>query len=259
MTVLDIQIDEKKFSVGGNVILENIKLHVNSGEFVAIVGPSGAGKSTMLNMIAGLEKSDKNQIHYNHVPLSKKTPYKLSYIFQQPRLMPWLTVSENLRLVLPAITDDRIKELLEQVELKGKEHVYPKQLSGGMQRRVSIARAFINKPELLLLDEPFISLDAPSATRLRALLHNLWVEYKPTILFVTHDLSEAIQLSDRIVFLSSSPASLLLEVKVDLPRPRQNAGRKEQIWESNLLRQYSGLLEGVFQADHAEIIAGEEV
>ena len=244
MVSLDISIQSKVYPSSLEIILEGLGFSVSKGEFVALVGPSGAGKSTLLNMIAGLERSDPGEVLYNGSSMADRPPCKMGYIFQQPRLMPWLTVAENLRLVMPKVRDTQIEAILTRVGLSGKSASYSKQLSGGMQRRVSIARAFLTQPELLLLDEPFVSLDAPNAQRLRDLLLELWQEHKPTVVFVTHDLNEAIQLADRVLFLSSAPGRVVLDKVVDIQRPRHSEDNAFQQWKAQMLSEHSGLLEG---------------
>jgi len=198
------------------------------------------------------------EIKFNGKPLVAKRACKIGYIFQQPRLMPWLSVAENLRLVKPDATESDIEAILTKVGLGGKSTLYPAHLSGGMQRRVSIARAFLTQPDLLLLDEPFVSLDAPNADKQRALLSELCVQHKPTVIFVTHDLNEAIQLADRILFLSQAPGKVILDKTVDIPRPRRSDDNRLQRWKDDLLRQYSGLLEGVLMPD-LKLISGGDV
>ncbi|BBB27163.1 ABC transporter ATP-binding protein [Amphritea japonica] len=249
MVSLDISIQSKVYPNSLERVLEGLDFSVSKGEFVALVGPSGAGKSTLLNMIAGLEKSDPGEVFYNGHSMEDRPPCKIGYIFQQPRLMPWLTVAENLRLVMPKVSDTQIEAILGRVGLSGKSASYSKQLSGGMQRRVSIARAFLTQPELLLLDEPFVSLDAPNAQRLRDLLLELWQEHKPTVVFVTHDLNEAIQLADRVLFLSSAPGKVVLDKVVDIQRPRLSEGSAFLQWKAQMLSEHSGLLEGDRQQD----------
>ena len=165
--------------------------------------------------------------------------------------MPWLTVLDNLLLVLDKAPQSvaRCRHLLSEVGLAEVEHAFPNQLSGGMQRRVALARAFAVRPELLLMDEPFISLDAPTATRLRGLLLTLWAELRPTVLFVTHHLREALALADRVLFLSKGPGRVVLEVPVQLPRPRQleDAGVGEL--HDRLLAQYPDLLSGLVEPE----------
>lgn len=244
MIELNVKINQKSYLNSAEPVLKNIEFSVNSGEFVAIVGPSGCGKTTLLNMISGLEDSSGQAIYCNNQSVDNCNNHHIGYIFQQPRLMPWLTIRENIELVLAPSQHHRVDAILQQVGLAGKEDCFPRQLSGGMQGRVGIARAFAIEPELLLLDEPFNSLDAPTATRLRGLLMALSQQHQTTVIFVTHDLREAIQMADRIIFMSGSPSSIIHQVKVDLPRPRQESGAVELAWQAQLMNHYPNLLAG---------------
>jgi len=221
MNGLTIRVENKTYQNTGTCTLKDIQLDVTPGEFVAIVGPSGAGKSTLLNMVAGLDKDFEGEITVDNAPLHATQPLKqIGFMFQESRLMPWMTVLDNLLLVLGKEQEDKARELLRQVHLTDIENHFPGQLSGGMQRRVALARAFSVEPDLLLMDEPFMSLDAPTAEYLRGLLMDLWSDTKPMVLFVTHYLREALALADRIVFLSESPAHVVLDMPVNLERPR---------------------------------------
>jgi len=252
MIALDIAIKNKCYDNIDAVVLKDINFSVKPGEFVAIIGPSGCGKSTLLNMLCGLEESSEQKLLCNGKAINGDESHKLGYIFQQPRLMPWLTVQENLQLVLPTpkhetqhkSQHEQIDDLLNQVGLSGKGSYFPKQLSGGMQRRVAIARAFAVNPELILLDEPFNSLDAPTAAKLRQLLVELCQNRGSTVIFVTHDLSEAIYLADRIVFMSNTPTSIIHQIEIDLPKPRQEGGSKELAWQAQLMAQHPQILAG---------------
>jgi ABC-type nitrate/sulfonate/bicarbonate transport system ATPase subunit len=249
MIALDIAIKDKCYANNPLTVLKDIQFSAKPGEFIAIIGPSGSGKTTLLNMLSGLEDASGQKLMCNEKALNVCTEYQLGYVFQQPRLMPWLTVNENIQLVLPSIEEEKIETLLTQVGLAGKGSYYPKQLSGGMQRRVAIARAFAVNPELILLDEPFNSLDAPTAAKLRLLLVNLCKSCGSTVVFVTHDLSEAIYLADRILFMSSSPSSIIHQVNVDLPRPRKESGSVELAWQAKLMNQYPQILSGSVAKD----------
>ena len=197
-------------------VIEDLKLEIPKGEFVCVVGPSGCGKTTLLNILAGLDEVFDGSIE--HRP-SSETPPRISYVFQNPRLLPWRTVEENIQLSLPENFDtDYIDHLFERVGLKESIHVYPQRLSLGMSRRASLVRAFGVNPDLLLMDEPFVSLDPPTARRIRKLVLDLWTERPHTVLFVTHDLREAIELGDRLIFLSSSPAQIVYDLTIELPR-----------------------------------------
>jgi len=201
--MLDIDIISKEYS--NNKILENVKLTVNDSEFISIIGPSGCGKTTILNLISKLDKDFYGEI--------KSSFSNLSFIFQDHRLVPWLTVKENLLLVSQNKDLLRISELLKIVNLEEFIDYYPNKLSGGMKRRISIIRAFINNPDLILMDEPFVSLDYPTATNLKSEFLELCKKFKPTVILVTHDLAEAIHMSDRIIFLNKNPSSIIYELK----------------------------------------------
>jgi NitT/TauT family transport system ATP-binding protein len=162
--------------------------------------------------------------------------------------MPWLTVRENIELILQPDQFDKVDDLLAQVGLANESEYFPSQLSGGMQRRVSIARAFAINPQLLLLDEPFNSLDAPTAARLRQLLMDLCEQRETTVVFVTHDLQEAVYLADRIIFMSDSPSTIVHQSTIDLPRPRKESGAAELAWQAQLLLKYPNLLAGRIDA-----------
>jgi len=244
MIELSVAINDKYYANSPAMVLKQLEFNVAPGEFVAIIGPSGCGKTTLLNMISGLEACQNQQIFCNGKAVNGANEHHVSYIFQQPRLMPWLTVRENLQLVLHSPQAGQIDRLLQQVGLAGTGDYYPHQLSGGMQRRVSIARAFAINPELLLLDEPFNSLDLPTATRLRLLLIELCQQRNTTVIFVTHDLREAIYLADRIIFISNSPSTIIHQAVVDLPRPRDESGAQELEWQANLMAKYPNLLAG---------------
>ncbi|MGZ8928246.1 MAG: ABC transporter ATP-binding protein, partial [Methylobacter sp.] len=199
MTDIQININNKTYPTATKPSIEGLKLSLNSNEFICLVGPSGCGKTTLLNIIAGLDNDYDGEILVGQ----QHTHPKIGYIFQNPRLLPWRTVRDNIELAL----DDNqspevIDALLEVMQLTQAQHVYPERLSLGMSRRVAIIRAFAVDPEVLLMDEPFVSLDAPTARQVRELLLKLWQQRPHTVLFVTHDLREAIALADRLVFLS---------------------------------------------------------
>ena len=240
-----IAIERKAFESPPAVALAGLALTVEPGEFVAIVGPSGAGKSTLLNIVAGLDRYYEGDVVHTAGTNGTRDP-RVAYVFQTPRLMPWLTAIDNVRLVLPqeAASVEAAREILVEVGLQGYEDAYPGQLSGGMQRRVALARAFSMKPALLLMDEPFASLDEPLAWRLRGGLHELWRRHRPTVLFVTHDLTEALSLADRVMFLSPRPGRVVWEQPVELSRPRERD-------DPGIERLRTGLL-----ARHPEILAG---
>ena len=202
-------------------VLSELSLTLKAGEFVCLVGPSGCGKSTLLNIVAGLDTEFDGSISFG----DSGAPHRIGCVFQEPRLLPWRTVRENVDLVLPGDAADPglVDHLLDVMELSGFQHQYPERLSLGMCRRVALVRAFAIKPTLLIMDEPFVSLDAPIARRIRELLLRVWQERPHTVLFVTHELREAIALADRLMFLSPAPAHVVADVTVDLPRSARNA------------------------------------
>ena len=203
---------------GVRQILGRICFTVEKGEFLAIVGPSGCGKTTLLSLIAGLDTEYDGDISRD--AMSKNVAPNIGYIFQTPRLLPWRTVFENICLVLkaPDSKTEFVEKLLAEAGLTEFRDAYPEKLSLGQQRRAAIVRAFAVEPDLLLMDEPFVSLDRPTAERLRRLLLEIWRTRPTTVLFVTHDLDEAILLADRILVLSDSPATLLADVPITVPR-----------------------------------------
>ena len=240
-----IAIERKAFESPPAVALMGLALAVEPGEFLAIVGPSGAGKSTLLNIVAGLDGHYEGEVVHTAARNGTRDP-RVAYVFQTPRLMPWLTALDNVRLVLPqeAGSVEAAREILVEVGLQGFEDAYPGQLSGGMQRRVALARAFSVKPALLLMDEPFASLDEPLAWRLRGGLHALWRRHRPTVLFVTHDLTEALSLADRVLFLSPRPGRVVWEQPVELPRPRGRDDPGVERLRADLLARHPELLAG---------------
>lgn len=200
-------------------VLRDINFEVEPGTFLIITGPSGCGKSTLLNIIAGLDPDFTGEIDLG------VDPERMTYIFQSPRLLPWRTVYENISLVMPS--DDprqsNITPMLERVGLADATNAYPERLSLGMQRRASLARGFILEPEVLLMDEPFVSLDDPTAQSLRQLVIDLWNSRPTTVIFVTHDRSEAIQLGTRILRLAPGKASVVEDIPVTLtPEERRD-------------------------------------
>ena len=219
--MLSVNIREKSF-VENAVVLKDVQLQVKSAEVVAITGPSGCGKTTLLNLIAGLDSQFEGEITVNGA--QGMDSLTIGVVFQNPRLMPWLTAIDNLLLVMKGDSQENLEiceQKLEQTGLMDARDYYPHQMSGGMQRRLAMARAFVNRPSVLLFDEPFSSLDVPTADRQRRLLTELCRETKPLVIFITHDLREAIAISDRIVFMSSSPSKVEDEYLVELEGARK--------------------------------------
>jgi NitT/TauT family transport system ATP-binding protein len=208
MAALTLDLEAKWFPAVGDapakLVLDRVRLAVPPGERLAIIGPSGCGKTTLLNIVAGLDRQFTGTLEVG-------AGIRLAYVFQEPRLLPWRTVDDNLRFVLPRTPDpaERIAGTLAEVGLGAARHVYASRLSLGMARRAALARAFVTEPGLLLLDEPFVSLDEPTADRLRLLFLELLDRHRTTALFVTHSLQEAIMVADRLMFLSVSPARVV--------------------------------------------------
>ncbi|MGH8326761.1 MAG: ABC transporter ATP-binding protein, partial [Steroidobacteraceae bacterium] len=197
MPALVADIREKRYlrarGAQPHVALARLSLQVAAGEFVALVGPSGCGKTTLLNIVAGLDRAFTGDVRL--APRPDGQPARVGYVFQEPRLLPWRTVYENIALVLPPQRADAVvKDMLQAVGMAKAQDLYPPQLSVGMSRRVSIARAFAIEPDLLLMDEPFVSLDHDAVEHLRDLLLKLWHARPTTVLFVTHDMREALVL-----------------------------------------------------------------
>ena len=204
-------------------VLERINLEVSEGEFVCIVGPSGCGKSTLLNIIGGFLSQSRGQAIVEGQPVSGPDPRRV-FVFQENGVFPWLTVTENIGFGLsqkpPAERDEIVKHYIEMVSLTGFENAYPRELSGGMRQRVEIARALAANPDIIYMDEPFGALDFITRIKMRSDLIRIWQAEKKTILFVTHDIEEAVQLSDRVLIMSRRPATIQEDVRIDLPRPR---------------------------------------
>lgn len=212
-------------------VLDNVSLDIKENEFISIVGSSGCGKTTMLRLIAGLNKPTQGLIKINNDIINAPTS-RIGFVFQEYTSFPWLTVRENLAfgLRLKKIKNDTLVEYyLNLMGLKEFEDAYPKKLSGGMKQRVAIARTLINAPDIILMDEPFGSLDAQIRYEMQKLLLDVWSKEKKTVIFVTHDIDEAIFLSDRIIVLSKRPAKILKEFKIPFVRPRI-----EEIYKLNI-------------------------
>jgi sulfonate transport system ATP-binding protein len=222
---LEIKDLSKTFYVGGKAVpvLKGINLHIKKGEFVSIVGHSGCGKSTILKIVAGLVDYAEGFVQLDGKPITGPG-IERGMIFQDHRLLPWLTVNENIAFGLYKYRGRELKEVaafyIKLVSLEGFESAYPHQLSGGMAQRAAIARALAHHPEILLLDEPFGSLDALTRILLQQEVLRIWENQKTTMILVTHDIDEAIYLSDRVIVLSNRPARIQKMFNVELPRPR---------------------------------------
>jgi NitT/TauT family transport system ATP-binding protein len=221
-----------QFSLRGAAlpVLDLIDLAVEPGEFVALLGPSGCGKSTLLRLIAGLERPDAGRVLMGGLVIERPDPSRI-LVFQDPTLYPWRTVRENVALGLEArgllrSQARRIDAVLRQVGLDGFDHAFPHQLSGGMAQRAALARALVNEPSVLLMDEPLANLDSMTRLAMQAELMALWQREQFTSFLVTHDVEEALYLAERVLVLSRRPARIVAEIAVDLPYPRHRGSAR---------------------------------
>ena len=225
--LVDIEDVSISFSRNGqlNQVLDSINLSVKPGELVCLLGPSGCGKSTLLNIIAGFIKPTSGYVMVDHQEVRKPSADR-GFVFQQYSLLPWKTTFQNVELGLKIKglskieRQDMVGEYLNLVGLGSYHHAYPGELSGGMQQRASIMRALVNSPSVLLMDEPFAALDAQTRHMMQELLLEIWQTLKTTIVFVTHDIEEAIFLADRIFVMGVQPGHVKAELTIPLPRPR---------------------------------------
>lgn len=212
---------EQLYKYYGEVkVLENLNLHIQAGEFIAIVGRSGCGKSTLLRLIADLEQQSYGEIKFKSARHLREgiTSYDIRVMFQDPRLLPWRNIEQNVQLGLAKPQHTTALNMLEKVGLKEKVALWPTQLSGGQRQRAALARALSHTPRILLLDEPLGALDALTRLEMQNLIEQLWQEHGFTAILVTHDVSEAVQLADRIILLDRG--HIAAQFKVDLARPR---------------------------------------
>jgi sulfonate transport system ATP-binding protein len=227
----------KRFS-NGFVGLESVDLSVNKTEIVSLIGTSGCGKSTLLRIIAGLDFPTRGTVRIDEQMITK--PHAdISIIFQEARLMPWLTVWENIQFGLQHLPKTQRNlltgDIIAKVGLTEFAKALPRQLSGGMAQRVAIARALVTHPSILLLDEPFSALDAFTRLSLQDHLLEIWSYAQPTMILVTHDVEEAVMLSDRVIVMRGNPGRIHQEFAIDLPRPRKRIDQQIQYWKERLL------------------------
>jgi sulfonate transport system ATP-binding protein len=244
---LNIRQVSKAYIVDGRPlpVLEDIDLTIPQGEFLSLVGASGCGKSTLLRLLAGLERDFRGELSSGEDRISGPS-LERGIVFQEPRLMPWLNVEENIELGLlnaPLSADeklDRVAQHIALVRLGGFERALPRQLSGGMAQRVAIARALVNRPKIILLDEPFGALDALTRAHLQDQLLEIWQRERLTAIFVTHDVEEALYLSDRVVVMAPRPGRIRRVVEVTLPRPRDRAHTAFGVLRTAVLNELTG-------------------
>jgi NitT/TauT family transport system ATP-binding protein len=227
----------------GTIALQDLNLTIGEGQFVSLLGPSGCGKSTVLRLIAGLGKMSTGNLYWG----GNRIKQRLAFVFQEAALMPWATVQDNVRLPLKLAgvakrdAAKAVTETLRLVDLQGFEHNYPRELSGGMKMRVSIARALVTKPELLLMDEPFGALDEMTRSKLNSDLLHLWQQKQWTVVFVTHNIYEAVYLSNRVVVMAARPGRVVADVAIDASYPRTEAFRTSPLF-NEYCRQISQFL-----------------
>ena len=253
----------KTFS-NGTIALKDMSLTIGTGEFISLLGPSGCGKSTALRMLAGLGEPTSGKIIWpdpaeksaSDKSASDKSEGEIGFVFQEPTLMPWATVFKNvwLPLRLKGISKEaarpRVMEALEMVGLDKFVDSYPRELSGGMKMRVSIARALVTRPRILLMDEPFAALDEITRQKLNDDLLRLWEQFGWTIVFVTHSVFESVYLSSRIVVMAARPGRVIDEIEVDAPHPRGIGFRTSQAYGEYCRRTSESLLSAIGAADH---------
>lgn len=218
--VLRVEIREKRFASATGPLFEGLFFEVARGEVVALFGPSGVGKTTLLRLIAGIDDDLSGRVEVLGRPAREAGPP--GYVFQDPRLLPWLDAVGNIRAVRPEMTRAAACALLSQMGLGGSEHSLPGQLSGGMQRRVALARALAVAPQLLLLDEPFVSLDRALARDLQDVVARLIARHRPTMILVSHDPEDAARLADRVIRLEGRPARIVRDMAIRAPRAARN-------------------------------------
>src|SRR6476620_10310039 len=249
MAAIELRNVTKRFATadgGGYTALRDLDLTVEDGEFCAVVGPTGCGKSTTLTLVSGLETATAGQVLVDGQPV-RGIDTRTGFVFQQDAVFPWKTVLDNVcagPLFRGTSRDEarvQARDWLRRVGLTGFEDRYPHQLSGGMRKRVALAQTLINQPRILLMDEPFSALDVQTRSIMSTELLSLWDQTRPAVVFVTHDLEEAIALADKVVVLTAGPATVKEEFEIDLPRPRvvqeirfdpRFTRLYEQIWEA---------------------------
>ena len=238
---------------GTVVALDGIDMELEENEFVCLVGTSGCGKSTLLSILAGLQEPTEGEILVDGQPVHGPGRDR-GVVFQAYTLFPWLTAMENVEFALRDEADsarerrDRAKEQLELVGLTGFAESYPNQLSGGMKQRVAIARALSYRPKVLLMDEPFGALDALTRRMMQELLTQVWESHRLTVLFVTHDVEEAVFISDRVVVMTNRPGRIKDEIAIDLPRPREYEMVASEVFAEPKLRVLESIREESLKA-----------
>ena len=224
---------------GPQMVLRDVNFRVGQGEFVTLLGPSGCGKTTLLSIIAGFQKADAGRILLNRRQVTKPGPDR-GFVFQNYALFPWMTVKQNIlypmnRQKIPRKErEERLRYLLSMAQMEGKENLMPQQLSGGMKQRTAFIRALAGSPEVLLMDEPLGAVDFQMRQNLQEELESLWLKDRTTVIMVTHDVDEAVYLSDRVIIMSREEGKILEDLSIDLPRPRDRAGEAYAAYRGQL-------------------------
>jgi NitT/TauT family transport system ATP-binding protein len=245
-----------EFPGGHRPAIEDVSFQVGRGKFVAVIGPSGCGKSTILNLAAGLLAPTRGEVYFGGEPVNGVNA-EAAYVTQQANLLPWLSVKANIGLALKfrkvpkAEREERVAEWVGRVGLKGFENHYPRELSGGMQKRCAIARALIYNPSIVLMDEPFGPLDAITRLKLQQELLDLWEKQNGTLIFVTHDLNEAIYLADEVIVMSNAPGTVRRILPVPFKRPRSIGSLVESHEFAELYNDLWGLFKSELQSSDA--------
>lgn len=238
---LDIKNLSKVFHHRGNsrTVLRNVSFSVREGQFVTLLGPSGCGKTTLLSLIASFQPPSQGSVELNGIPVTKPGPDR-AFVFQDYALFPWMTVRQNIlypmkqRKIPKEKQEERLDRLLTLAHLKGHERLYPDQISGGMKQRTAVIRALACDPEILLMDEPLGAVDYQMRQKLQEELEAIWLKENTTVLMVTHDIDEAVYLSDRIIVMSSKEGLIAEELEIKLRRPRERDGEAYSKYKSHL-------------------------
>jgi NitT/TauT family transport system ATP-binding protein len=250
--------DISKVFSNGTLALKDMSLNVGRGEFLSLLGPSGCGKSTALRIVAGLGEPTSGAIDWPtaEYDASSRPHPEIGFVFQEPTLMPWATVFSNVWLPLrlkgvsKSAARDEVMETLRMVGLDAFARAYPRELSGGMKMRVSIARALVTKPKLLLMDEPFAALDEITRFKLNNDLLELWERFGWTVIFVTHSVFESVYLSERIVVMAARPGRVYTDLRIDAPYPRHDDFRTSTVYNDNCRRVSDALHEAMGERTH---------
>jgi NitT/TauT family transport system ATP-binding protein len=242
-SVMELKVEgiNKTFMNNGkeHQVLEDISFEVEKGQFISLLGPSGCGKTTLLTIIAGFKKADSGSIMVKDKEVTKAGPDR-GFVFQNYALFPWMTVKENILFPMKQIKmakterENRLKHLLKISQLEGKENLYPHQISGGMKQRTALVRALATTPDVLLMDEPLGALDYQMRQSLQSELEDIWLEDRTTVVMVTHDVDEAVYLSDRVIVMSTDKGKVIEDLHIDLDRPRDRKSERYEEYKNRL-------------------------